>query len=62
MMEDQLTNEHVMWFRKDSQGRTVVCCTCGWAYGHKRAKVQERAAEKHQERYDAEWANQVLGL
>jgi acetone carboxylase gamma subunit len=59
---EAMMDEHVMWFKKDKQGRTVVCCTCGWTYGHKRPKVQERAAIKHREKYDAEWANQVLGL
>lgn len=53
---------HYMWFRRDTEGRIWVVCTCGWKAHHKRAKVQERKAAAHQAKHGAEWVNQVAGL
>lgn len=54
--------KHEMWFKQNKQGKTVVTCTCGWSGYHKRQKIQEQKAKKHQEKYDAEWANAVHGF
>lgn len=54
--------KHLMWFKRDGRDRVWVVCTCGWKAHHKRPKIQEQKATKHQEKYDAEWASEVAGL
>lgn len=54
--------EHVLWFKPQPGGGQRLICSCGWSYFKKREKLMAAAAAKHQEKYGAEWANEVLDL
>jgi hypothetical protein len=52
--------EHVLWFdRKDKRQLPRIVCSCGWAFGHNREKVRQRAVEKHVTKFGAKFARPV---